>query len=449
MIHTRHPHTTALLGALATTLACAGVHARPSITVHVRLTDDGGAPLNDTVDIRATAFTVPVGGVPLATGEASGVTVANGHLISPLDFDHLLASHWLAFEVRPAGEMDYITLAGRQRVGVAPTAATIHADRHALRVGPDHIAAMEVDHQGVVHMSRLGDPDEGPFLGDVEAPYLQVTEDRAAVGGLDPQATLSIVTSDATGLSVNTLGDNTLGAWIINERVGGDAVHATVGNGTLATGATALATGQDAIALRGRAYAPSGSAAGIRGETASASGAGVRGTSISGTGVLGQHTGGGYGVFSQGALGASGLKTFRIPHPLHADLDLVHYSAESPTPTNLYRGEAILDDTGRAIVHLPEYAQRWNRDWHYLLTPADGPVLVYVATTMHDGAFTIAGDAPGIRVHWEVKARRDDPWVRAWGETRDVIEKSPEQKGRYLQPELFGQPDTLKIGGAQ
>jgi hypothetical protein len=62
-----------------------------------------------------------------------------------------------------------------------------------------------------------------------------------------------------------------------------------------------------------------------------------------------------------------------------------------------------------------------------------------VAEEVTDNHFRIAGGLPGLKVCWTVTATRNDPWVQAHGAPVEV-EKDQTSKGRYLHPELFGQP---------
>jgi len=47
-------------------------------------------------------------------------------------------------------------------------------------------------------------------------------------------------------------------------------------------------------------------------------------------------------------------------------------------------------------------------------------------------------------VSWEVKAIRNDRWVQEYG-YRTEQPKTPEHRGKYLHPELYGQPKELGI----
>ena len=151
----------------------------------------------------------------------------------------------------------------------------------------------------------------------------------------------------------------------------------------------------------------------------------------------------GYGVFAHGDMGTDGTKQFVIDHPLDpANKLLHHYSTEGPEPYNTYRGNVTLNSSGEADVALPPYFAAINTDPTYQLTAIGKPApALHVAEEIADNHFRIAGGAPGQRISWMVTARRNDPYVKAHPAHAET-EKSPEMKGRYLQPRLFGVPSS-------
>ncbi|MEY3442237.1 MAG: hypothetical protein RLZZ519_518, partial [Bacteroidota bacterium] len=160
-----------------------------------------------------------------------------------------------------------------------------------------------------------------------------------------------------------------------------------------------------------------------------------------GYGVVGQ--GNWYGVFANGNIGASGVKSFMIDHPLDPENKyLRHYSIESPEVLNLYRGSVILDANGFAEVQLPSYFHAVNIDFSYQLTPVGSAAAVFVAEEINaQGRFKVAGGNPGQKVCWTVYADRNDPFVQQNPESVSVepMKRVPDV-GLYLQPELYGQP---------
>jgi hypothetical protein len=111
---------------------------------------------------------------------------------------------------------------------------------------------------------------------------------------------------------------------------------------------------------------------------------------------------------------------------------------------NVYNGNVVLDNTGSAVVELPSWFETLNRDFRYQLTCIGGFAPVYIAETISGNTFRIAGGEPGLEVSWQVTGIRNDPWAQ---ENRIEVErdKGGSESGRYLHPELYGQPDQLRI----
>jgi hypothetical protein len=138
--------------------------------------------------------------------------------------------------------------------------------------------------------------------------------------------------------------------------------------------------------------------------------------------------------------------SFKIDHPLDpANKYLYHSFVESPDMKNIYDGVVNLDDQGEATVPLPEWFGKLNRDFRYQLTSigAPGPNL-YIAEEVTDNQFKIAGGAPGAKISWQVTGIRQDEWANAH---RIPVEEEKEgvERGHYLHPELFGQPEQASI----
>jgi hypothetical protein len=196
----------------------------------------------------------------------------------------------------------------------------------------------------------------------------------------------------------------------------------------------------------GNAAATTGATFGVQGRAASPAGVGVYGLASATTGVNYGVYGvssspDGFGVYAQGDMGASGLKSFRIDHPLRPETHyLLHYCTEAPEPLNAYSGVAALDARGEAWIELPDYFDAINRDPRYTLTPIGAPMPnLHVAVEVQGNRFKIAGGAPGKRVSWRIEAVRNDPYVQRRGFQAER-EKPREHIGKYLHPELYGQP---------
>ncbi len=229
----------------------------------------------------------------------------------------------------------------------------------------------------------------------------------------------------------------------------GEAI-ATTGTtyGVIGQSFSAVGTG-----VYGLATASTGVTYGVYGRSFSTTGRGVYGEAIATTGttygVIGQsNSTAGYGVYSVGRFAASGTKSFQIDHPLRPETHyLNHFCAEAPEPLNAYSGNVVTDAQGYATVRLPDYFEAINRDFRYQLTVIDSSddfVLAKVVREIQNNRFVIRTNKPFVKVSWEVKAVRNDRWVQEYGYQTEQ-EKEDEIKGKYLHPELYGQPKERGI----
>lgn len=139
-------------------------------------------------------------------------------------------------------------------------------------------------------------------------------------------------------------------------------------------------------------------------------------------------------------------KYFKIDHPLDpANKYLYHTSVESPDMLNLYNGLVTLDAQGEATVEMPDWFEALNRDFRYQLTALDnaGPNL-HIASRLKDRQFKIGGGLAGQEVSWMVTGIRQDAYAKAHPSPVEQ-EKSSDKKGKYLHPELFGQPKEMSV----
>ncbi|MDI1290160.1 MAG: hypothetical protein PSX37_09480, partial [bacterium] len=103
----------------------------------------------------------------------------------------------------------------------------------------------------------------------------------------------------------------------------------------------------------------------------------------------------------------------------------------------MYRGTVVLDESGGALVSLPDYATSIAINLGYYLTAVGGPApLLHVAEKESKGTFRIAGGTPGLEVCWIVTGARHDAWVERYGAPVEMM-KPPSVQGRYLHPELY------------
>lgn len=146
-----------------------------------------------------------------------------------------------------------------------------------------------------------------------------------------------------------------------------------------------------------------------------------------------------------GDINASGSKNFMIDHPLDpANKYLVHSCIESPDRMNMYNGNVTTDPGGVATVELPAYFETLNIDFRYQLTVIGQFAQAIIWEKIHNNRFVIKTDKPNVEVSWQVTGIRNDAYAKAHPM---IVEKEKEGKdrGKYLMPELFGQPPEKGI----
>ena len=246
--------------------------------------------------------------------------------------------------------------------------------------------------------------------------------------------------TNTSGTGVIGLGNNLANSTTYTTGTGGafsgnDGMYAvgktTSGTGVIGAGNN-LSASSSLVVGSGGAF--TGTSIGVYGKANNTSGSSIWGVGVYGDGAQ-------YGVFSQTTLGANGTKSFIIDHPLDPENKfLKHYSMESPEVINFYRGNIILNANGEAIVELPDYFTAININYSYTLTPIGSYSDTYIAEEIDDtGKFKIAGGNPNQKISWYVYAERNDanvtmdPFYKAV-----VVEKSSQQKGKYLNPKAHG-----------
>ncbi len=136
---------------------------------------------------------------------------------------------------------------------------------------------------------------------------------------------------------------------------------------------------------------------------------------------------------------------FKIDHPLQPENKYLYHSfVESPDMMNLYNGNVELDNNGEAWIELPEWFDALNRDFRYQLTCIGGYAPVYIAETISDRRFKIAGGSPDLQVSWQVSGIRQDSWAEAHRIPVEE-EKSDIEQGTYLHPLEWKQPTDKDV----
>jgi len=214
----------------------------------------------------------------------------------------------------------------------------------------------------------------------------------------------------------------------------GTGVYGYSNGGTNSNGVYGYATGGTGV----YAYSSSG-------------GCGVLAKSPSVTGYGVYCSGGAYSLYATSAAYVGGYLTkagggYRVDHPTDPENKFLnHCFVESPEMKNVYDGVSTLDTSGVAVIKMPSYFEAANSDYRYQLT-AIGAAMpdLHVASEMANGQFTVAGGKAGMKVSWQVTGVRADKWALA-NHPGVEITKKPEEKGKYMHPELFGKDKTFSL----
>ena len=235
------------------------------------------------------------------------------------------------------------------------------------------------------------------------------------------------------------LGDNNFGGEGV-QAFGGNTIGGSgrAGVGVLATGGASNFGGPGVRAVGG-----TGNGAGNRGGTGieAFGGQGAGGAAV---GLAGRFNG---DVQVTGNLSKGG-GAFKIDHPLDPENKYLYHSfVESPDMKNIYDGTVVTDENGDAVVTMPEYFDALNKDFRYQLTVIGTFAQAIIAEKIKDNRFSIKTSAPGVEVSWQVTGIRRDAFANK--HRIPVEEEKPEvERGYYLHPEAFGQPEEKSVNWA-
>jgi hypothetical protein len=270
---------------------------------------------------------------------------------------------------------------------------------------------------------------------------------------------------------------------VTNTASGGPAIFATGGNasaaigggsGLLSLGGTGLNTSPGGVGLVSFGGSATDSSGGTGGSLiGGVSTAGNGGDGLFAVGALGVGTGkkGGRGIVAIPGGGAGGATaglagdfigdveisgnlskgggSFKIDHPLDpANKYLYHSFVESPDMMNIYNGNVTTDQYGEATVTLPDYFEALNREFRYQLTVIGQFAQAIVASKVSGNRFTIKTDQPGVEVSWQVTGVRQDAYANK-NRIPVEVEKSERERGYYLHPKVFDQPEEKSVERAR
>jgi hypothetical protein len=150
-------------------------------------------------------------------------------------------------------------------------------------------------------------------------------------------------------------------------------------------------------------------------------------------------------VYVSGTLSKAG-GSFKIDDPIDPENKyLSHSFVESPDMMNIYNGNVVTDNSGTAVVTMPDWFDSLNRDFRYQLTPIGQQAQAWIATEIENKQFSIRTDKPNVKVSWMVTGIRQDAWANAHRIPVEE-EKTDSDKGHYLHPELFGHAGEAVAG---
>jgi len=108
----------------------------------------------------------------------------------------------------------------------------------------------------------------------------------------------------------------------------------------------------------------------------------------------------------------------------------------------------MTNEKGEAIVTLPEWLEALNRDLRYQLTVIGTFAQAIVAEKVKQHRFTIRTSAPNVEVSWQVTGVRSDAAMRKHPFKAEEV-KPENERGTYLDPELFGKPKERGVEWAR
>ena len=135
---------------------------------------------------------------------------------------------------------------------------------------------------------------------------------------------------------------------------------------------------------------------------------------------------------------ASGVKTFRIDHPLDPENKILRHAAmESNEVLNQYSGNISTDNDGLATVILPNYFETLNKDFRYQLTSIGTFAQAIIKTEVANNQFVIQTNQPNTKVSWQITGVRNDKVMIAKPFIAEII-KEGDEIGKYISPEVYG-----------
>jgi hypothetical protein len=231
------------------------------------------------------------------------------------------------------------------------------------------------------------------------------------------------------------------------------------GPGIIADGGQGSVGGTGVVSFGGPGNHPGLGGAGVQASGGVGYGAGFKGGvglwAVAGSGVSGATNGlaaiftGAVEVEGNFSVTGGGTKNFKIDHPLDPENKYLYHAAiESSEVLNIYSGNVSTDESGEATVTLPDWFEAINKDFRYQLTVLGTFAQAMVADEIKNNQFKIKTNAAGVKVSWQVTGIRSDAAMLK--HPFKVEEDKPErERGSYLAPEAYGQPEERGIEWAR
>jgi hypothetical protein len=246
----------------------------------------------------------------------------------------------------------------------------------------------------------------------------------AGAGGVGVAGASSLATGNASAVEGNSSG---FGPGIQGSSVKGTGVSGSTQSAT-AAGVSGSTTGTGGTAVKATTGAPSATAL-----VATATGAGGKAAVFNGNVQV-------VGTLSKSA------GSFKIDDPADpAGKYLSHSFVESPDMKDIYDGVVTTGADGFATVTMPGWFDALNAHFRYQLTVLGHSFARAVVWDQLQGrTFRIRTDEPDTGVSWQVTGIREDPYAKAH-RIPTVQDKVGADRGRYLTPEVYGQPAAKGI----
>lgn len=154
-------------------------------------------------------------------------------------------------------------------------------------------------------------------------------------------------------------------------------------------------------------------------------------------------------VLINGTLQVNNNFAATIDHPLDPANKYLNQSfVESPEMMSVQTGNITTNANGEAVVSLPDYFSAMSGDFRYQLTVVGQFAQAIVAQKIEGSRFTIKTDRPNVEVSWQVTGLRQDAAAKTGRKPAEEL-KPEAERGHYLRPALFNQPEEKSIEWAR